>query len=195
MVWLSRQQEDALIEVAKSGDEVAFEQLFKQYLPLINKWYRSLNFARQLVDRDDWQQECRLVLLTTLKRYQGRGAGEFATYFQLNVRNRGFDLKRRQNARKRQSEQEEETLDVMTGTVQIPSYRPDGLALVVLKEHLEEVQSELSVFEAEVWAGLMNGADLVEMATQLKCSDRRLRNAVNRCRMKFTKTLQATGND
>ncbi|GEK29365.1 RNA polymerase sigma factor [Furfurilactobacillus siliginis] len=195
MVWLSRQQEDTLIEIAKGGDEVAFEQLFTQYLPLINKWYRKLNFAQQLVDRDDWQQECRMVLFNTLNRYQGRHAGEFATYFRLNVRNRGFDLKRRQNARKRQSDQDDEALDGQAETIQIPSHHPDGLALVVLKERLDEVQSELSAFEAEVWRELMNGVDLAEMTIRLKCSDRRLRNAINRCRIKFTKTLQPTGND
>ncbi|WP_407878604.1 RNA polymerase sigma factor [Furfurilactobacillus entadae] len=184
----TREQEDEVIAAATSGDERAFEQLFQQYMPLVGRWYHRLNFSAPALDYDDWQQECRLVLVTTLTRYRGRSAGEFGTYFKRNVCNRGFDLKRQQNALKRRLERLAESLDDGPGEMgafDVPAQQPDGLGLTQLHEYLAQMSQALSPFEHQVWVALIHGQSPEWMASRWACSDNQIRNAVNRCHGKL----------
>ncbi|HAT53961.1 MAG TPA: hypothetical protein DCW31_01710 [Lactobacillus sp.] len=198
MDYWSREEEDETIIAASSGDEMAFETLFKKYLPLINKWFRDLNFKGRMMDRDDWHQECRMVLMTTLKRYQGRSVGEFAAYYRLNVRNRGFDLRRRQNAQKRIQEEiskpfEGPERDSLLGS--LASFQPDGLNLVEMHEQIVGLYTQLSAFEQQVWWGLNDGLSIEHIALQYQCSYSKVRNAANRCRGKAVTVLLTNSNN
>lgn len=55
-----------------AGDSVSFTALFERYLPLVHKFGRQYYF--QDIDREDWEQEARIVMLkqfvATKKNYR-----------------------------------------------------------------------------------------------------------------------------
>lgn len=196
MNYWSREEEDVVITAAIAGDELAFDSLFQRYLPLVNKWFRELNFKGRLLERDDWHQECRMVLMTTLKRYRGRTVGEFATYYRLNVRNRGFDLRRRQQAQKRLHEEASESIEAQSAdshVCNLSSIEPDGLTRLELQDRLVYLCDQFSEFEQQVWWGLSIGLTIEHIAVHFQCSYTKVRNAANRCHGKAVTVLLASG--
>ncbi|GAB6092657.1 RNA polymerase sigma factor [Furfurilactobacillus curtus] len=194
MVGWDRETEDLVINDADTGDRQAFERLFNQYQPLVVKYYYLLHFKGILVDYDDWQQESRIVLTETLKRYHGRKFGEFGAYFKTNIRNRGFDLKRQQNALKRRATEFSESIDDESQNNLVDQLRAFGLTgshQLNLQVYLTRLKALLSPLETFVWQGLINGISIAYLAYVGGVDEDRVTNAINRCHIKATRVFRA----
>lgn len=194
MIGWNREAEDLVINDADRGDQQAFERLFNQYQPLVIKYYHLLHFKGILVDYDDWQQESRIVLTETLKWYHGRQFGEFGAYFKINVRNRGFDLKRQQNALKRRATELSESIDDDNQTSladQLRAFGWTGSHQLNLQGYLMRLTALLSPLETFVWQGLIDGISIAYLAYVGGVDEDRVANAINRCHTKATQLLRA----
>ncbi|WP_179395863.1 sigma-70 family RNA polymerase sigma factor [Lacticaseibacillus absianus] len=92
------EEELELIRLART-DSVAFERLFRQYLPLVGNTVRQFYLIG--FEQEDWLQEARIALLKTVGRYDGSRGSKFGPYYRLVLRSHYRSLLRRQMAKKR----------------------------------------------------------------------------------------------
>lgn len=88
-----------LIRQTAKRNKEAFAQLFHQYYPIVRKYKRQ--YYINGYDKDDLDQEARMVLFRSACRFEAARKVSFGTFFSHNLRNRLFDLIRTNNAQKR----------------------------------------------------------------------------------------------
>lgn len=174
-----------LITKIIDGDSLSFVVLFERYLPLIHKMGRQYYF--QDVNKDDWEQEARIVLWRTIRRYnQSRGVA-FSYYYKLNLRNHAYDLIRHENAAKRVHADQrvniegEECDNRLVDANRCP---PDDYA--ICKERMRGFWAACSPFEREIFTLIHRGLSSEQTAELLKCDYRRVTSALDRCRRKLS---------
>lgn len=180
-----------LISSFNAGDSVSFTLLFERYLPLIHKLEHQYYF--QDIDAEDWEQESRIVLMRTIRRYSASRGVAFSYFFKLSLQNHAYDIIRRENAAKRiQADQKIDIDDAQCGDelVDAGCCTPDEL--VICHECIKEFIASCSPTERCMFALIHAGQTPQEVARFMHCDLRRVTSALDRCHHKLQKRLADT---
>jgi RNA polymerase sigma-70 factor (ECF subfamily) len=79
-----------LLGRARSGEDLAVEELCRRFLPRLERWAsgRLPDYARDLLDTRDVVQESMMATVARLDRFEPRHAGAFQAYLRTAVLNR-----------------------------------------------------------------------------------------------------------
>jgi len=80
----------SLLTRVRAGDDVALNDLFARYLPLMRRWAagRLPRWARDVADTPDLVQETMLQVFRKIDGFEHRGEGAFQAYLRQAVMNR-----------------------------------------------------------------------------------------------------------
>lgn len=173
-----------LILAAKDGDEVALEELYRQYRPLVYS-LRKKYFLRDL-DEQDWFQEGFIIFYDCIKAYQENYGVSLGALFKRSFENRIRSLIRREFAYKRKSNLgavsfEQTVAEGLEDLCRYTSHTEDPLQQVLLHEAFLEGQRHLSPLEMKaLYMGVsQEDSDCLE-------GNESLVSAYNRSRRKMT---------
>lgn len=161
-------------------------KLFNCYLPLVKSLYRQYSIAG--MEFDDWKQEALIVMLRVVGRYDYQRSSSFGSFYRTGLKNRLYDLLRKQNAKKRVPHQMltsfESNDNLYFDTLRdLKATCPDNSLLV--SETIKAVLDKCSAFEKRILIGIMNRRTFKELAEADQCPASRIINAFQRCRSKF----------
>lgn len=185
---------EELVEyIREDKDSEAFENLFKRFENLIYKFYGM--YAIHCYDLDDFMQEGRMVLLTTIHQFNPTLQAYFAPYYKVNLRNHLINLCKRECAEKRGGGQRElYFLDLSVGeeTIDYLSNIPDPSIhscddSLVYRECSDYYFSGLSRFERNVLQYHLSGYSRKEISSIMSLTQLQIRNAMDRSRKKIRK--------
>lgn len=191
-----------LIEKAKTGNELALEDLFSKYKSLAIRITRRYFLAGH--DYDDLYQEAMIGLFKAYQNYKHTTNSDFKSFASLcinrqilsaiKIANRqknkalndyislnnqgGYDLK--------QDNQEDE--DVLYFIIPSPDQLPDDK--LISKEEVENIKREiinnLSKYEKQVLSLYLNGLSYKQMAEKLNKTDKSIENSLTRIKSKLS---------
>ncbi|WP_054725284.1 RNA polymerase sigma factor [Paucilactobacillus hokkaidonensis] len=167
-----------------AGDSVSFTALFERYLPLVHKFGRQYYF--QDIDREDWEQEARIVMLKTIRCYKEELQVDFGYFYKLNLKHRAFDIIRQENASKRIHEEKRVNLEVEDIHESLVDYHqcpPDDC--IMCHEQLKAFIAQCSPFETNVFRLIHSGLSQEMTAQKLHCDSRKITGALDRCQKKL----------
>ena len=177
-----------LIKAVRGGDQAAFEQILRQYKPLIDA--AILRFGKDELARsheDDLRQEATIVFYNAILNYDLESDGvEFGLYAKICVNNAIISELR--HLRKMKSEQLSSDFEASISEIEDePSER------IIERESLHRIdsliRSALSGFEYHVWCLYTSGKTAGEIAVEVGRSKKSIENAVYRIRKKLRETL------
>lgn len=182
-----------LIKRAQAGCEDAFEELFKNYRPVIYTIQRKY-FVRDF-DEDDWLQEGWISFHKTLQRFDPSMGVTFGAYFKHNFENHIRSELRKQNAYKRRG-----LIDAVSVEHKIECDGPDFLGgyeqitpavdeQLIVEEFLDEFPEMLSTLEMTVLCDYLQGIDFDQIAEQEREPQRKIKCAYIRARKKMIRQL------
>ena len=99
-------KEHELVEAARSGDRLAYEQLVNQYLPYVHSL--ALNITRNKMDADDVTQEVFIRAYQSIKSF--RGESKLRTWLYRITINQALQYKKRTRKHTGDSLRETETI-------------------------------------------------------------------------------------
>lgn len=169
-------------------DEQEFEDLFRQYRPLVRKlWQR---FFVPDLELADWEQEARLVMIRVLQSYRGTTQGQFSGFFKQSLVNRILDLYRARQANKRIPASMVASLtDDFTDLLRDQRWgQPDEISFC--QHCFHQLVQECSGFEREVLYCIHHGYSTAEVAAEMGCSKRKVQSAMSRARNKLLKIME-----
>ncbi|WP_268912773.1 sigma-70 family RNA polymerase sigma factor [Lentilactobacillus sp. SPB1-3] len=174
--------EQQKVIVALNGDDEVFEELFIQYYPVARKIQN--NFFVSGMDKDDWDQESRIILYKAMQKFNPSMRVSFGSFYSRSLRNRAIDLVRLNNAQKRVPDNQVSSIDVNENyysdtVMDDASTCPERTTMYL--ERFEWVLGECSDMEREA---LMNMISEPNKNLELN-ENRALTNAFERCRRKF----------
>lgn len=176
--------DNELIQNFKNGDSNSFTVLYNRYLPLVYKIKRKYYF--QDVDSDDWKQEAWIVILKTIRHFDGNRGVAFVYYFKRNLRNRAFDIIRHENASKRIRADKKVNIDsedCENSLMDSSNHMPDEWAICC--EKFKRFFASCSPREKRIFVLIHQGKNLQEVADILHCHYRNVTGALDRCRKKL----------
>ena len=181
--------EEKLIVAAKEGDIDAFEAVFSKYRPIVCKLFKE--YYIQGFEFDDWLQEGQIVCYHSLKAYDSSKGFSFGGYYKMNFKRHIISIIRRQNALKRR-------LDVSSVSLEATLFEQGehclikegraslgSLDYVHIRDSLKGFIKQLSRFERQVLELYVKGSSYQDVATQLRCSNARVKNALDRIKKKL----------
>ncbi|WP_159721497.1 RNA polymerase sigma factor [Enterococcus sp. CSURQ0835] len=173
----------------KQADNEAFEELLRQYLPVIRNAearYYLLDF-----DSDDWLQEGRLALHKAALTYKDDQGTTFGLYFKLIFENAIRSLLRKQKALKRKANTEARSFDDPETECQLSqfSYAPQVIDDLIIRETLESETNCLSELEQIVFACYLRSFDEAEISQLLGKEVRTVKGAIDRVKRKIRRRI------
>jgi RNA polymerase sigma-70 factor (ECF subfamily) len=179
-------EEDAvlrLVELARAGDRVARQQLYRQHVQRVFRTVRGM--LRSDAEAEDVTQDAMLIALTSLDRYSPRSGTRFAawlTTIAVNTTRRRFRRKRPE----------------LTATGELPEVAdPDSdlandLDLARQRGALLQALAELEPREREI-VSLRYGSDLnaTEIAAQMGMEAANVRKILERARVRLGERIEA----
>ena len=177
------------LKKAKSGDEEAFEKLFKAYEGVVQAM-KQVYYIR-LFDEDDWLQEGRLALQDAIVKYEYDSYATFGLYFKQVLKNRIFCELRKQEAKKRRSEKnvvsiESDGLEYFT---QHLVYSEQVEEKMMIREAIENAKIGFSLIEAKMFHAYINNIELTEAAKEMGLKRSQAESALSRAKRKLKKEL------
>ena len=146
-----------------AGDSLAFDQLYRQYCPIVYKM-REKYYLRGF-DLDDWVQEGRIIFYKSIERYDVQQKTTIdATSVSLD--------------QKVDSQGESFFNDIGVNT-------DDVLDQMIIRENLEELPITLSPFERITFQEYMSGKDIEEIAKAKQVKEDTIRSAYDRAKKKI----------
>ena len=174
--------EQQKVIVALNGDDVAFEEIFVKYYPVVRK-VRN-NFFVSGMDKDDWDQEARIILYRSMQKFNPSLRVSFGSFFSRSLRNRAIDLVRQTNAQKRVPEGHLTSIDVnetyYCDTVEDEASACPERTMIYL-EKFKWILDGCSSMERDAFLRMMSAQNEDLNLT----SERAMINAFERCRRKF----------
>lgn len=178
----SKKLSELIVRTAQKDGE-ALTELFQKYYPIVGKCRRE--YYLRGYDREDLDQEARLVLYRTACRFDpSRNAG-FGTFYRLSLRNRFYDMIRTTNAKKRvpseplTSIEANETLYAATVADKSAS---SPLIAAIVDEAFKELSKCCWALEKEAFRLMLTEHDFSDLDPK---TQRALANAFECCRRKF----------
>lgn len=184
--------DEALVQLNKQGDGMAFDELYSRYITLI----RSLARTYFLVggDEEDLCQEGLIGLFSAVNAYDAekQGSSSFKTFAYKCIKSRILNLISLSRAEKHRALNDsvsiQEVVDNETdGFISSPEDKVIGEE--GLKELIYEIKSQLSNFEIQVFNLYVEGERYTEIAEKLNKSPKSVDNAIQRIKEK-TKRLR-----
>jgi RNA polymerase sigma-70 factor (ECF subfamily) len=124
-----------LVELAKTGEEWATEELVRRYRERLLRWAhgRLPGWARGAIDTQDLVQDTLLKAIRNLPRFEAEGSGCFHCYLRAAIRNRLRDeLVRATNVRR-----------AGAPSTDLPAEEPSPLAVMIGSEMLDAYEAAL----------------------------------------------------
>lgn len=178
----SKEISDLILRTAKKDGE-AFTILFRKYYPIVRKCRREYYFRGY--DKEDLDQEARLVLYHSACRFDPTRNASFGTFYRLSLRHRYFDLIRTTNAKKRVPSEPltsiEANENLYAATVADKS-ASSPIISVIVDEAFRELSKCCSPLEKEAFRLMLTQNDFADLDSK---TQRALLNAFERCRRKF----------
>ncbi|MGX7107354.1 sigma-70 family RNA polymerase sigma factor [Hutsoniella sourekii] len=176
----------------------AFEVLVERFSPLLWKLFRA--YRVELFDYDDMVQEGRLILYEAVKTYEKSKNIFFAPYYNSLLLNHVDNLKRREQAEKRdhggyfsldaiQEQSEAYKLygpyDKIKSDLDIP-----GDDRLIVQEQFNQFWQSLSLLEERILKAYINLGGYEEISQQLNLPVKVIRSALDRCKQKFKRYIR-----
>lgn len=184
--------DEALVQLNKQGDGMAFDELYSRYITLI----RSLARTYFLVggDEEDLCQEGLIGLFSAVNAYDAekQGSSSFKTFAYKCVKSRILNLISLSRAEKHRALNDSVSIQEVVenetdGFISSPEDKVIGEE--GLKELIYEIKSQLSNFEIQVFNLYVEGEKYTEIAEKLNKSPKSVDNAIQRIKEK-TKRLR-----
>ena len=184
MEKLDHKEELDLILRAKNRDQVAFEELCKQYTALLvgsaNKFYRSYKDKALL---EDFIQEARIAFNNAILHYgevlEGKKRAPFCAYAEVSVNNRLKSFCRKLSSKKNAN------CEIVSPVIE--DYIQDA---VVYRELLNLAENTLSPYEKRILQLKADGLSVNEIAKIVGKSEKSVNNAMYRVRSKIRDTIK-----
>lgn len=174
-----------LVELVKSGDDNAFNELSMRYLGTIN--FIARKYSAEGYEQNDFVQEGLLALLFACRTFDESGSSGFKNYMSVIVQRRFISIIRRNSTQKTVPKSALIQIDDLDDNVEDLSQTPEEL--LMCKEHLsavlESLKKSLSKTEFEVIMLYGNGLSYKEIAEKLSISEKSADNALQRARRKI----------
>ncbi|AEV94771.1 sigma-70 family RNA polymerase sigma factor [Pediococcus claussenii] len=192
---LSRNEQE-LLRLAKQGDQEAFNELFNKYLPVVKGLMTK--YTIRGFDFDDWLQEGRLVFFKTICNFDIDRGFSLGVFFKNNFTNRICSLLRFEMAYKRKAGFEAQCLELVTNdqgelTINPRVDHSDPHGELLVKEAYSEYETLLSEFEYAVSHQMFKGYSVKTIACNMKCTEKRVQNAIMRCKRKLIQRIYDDG--
>lgn len=166
-------KQDELIRRAKDNDGDAFSELFKQYTPIVSNFFHHY-YVRDF-DWEDWVQEAHIVLYLALHDYDTLFGVHFSAYYKILLKRHLFSLIRRDNAKKRRSNQELLSIHSLYENDKVRRLMSDSVDLdaidqVIINETIKNMIEKLDKFDQEIFCAYLQGNTLKQISGKYDCS-------------------------
>ena len=175
-----------LIELARNGSEVAFNQLCEQYKNLIDGLSSkySAMCSGEYSSYDDFAQEAKLAFYKAVMKYDvGNNKVTFGAFAKVCVRNRLISCVRRHNSKKRRKGENGAEADTGWSLQDTVVRRELGEKLISVAER------SLSKYENKVFMYSLEGRGPKEISSIIGKSEKSVNNTLYRIRLKLKKTV------
>ncbi|MFL2100799.1 sigma-70 family RNA polymerase sigma factor [Desemzia sp. FAM 24101] len=185
---------EELISIIKEGDYGPFEALFQRHAGMVQIIIND--FYIKSYEKEDFNQEARIVLNTTIHAYDKDRFCTFGNFFKSNLRHYYINLLRKDMAKKRRIEKVSESLDSLLENGFSPTYiknfsgEMNFQQALEVKENIPYFYDSLSKFEYKVFLRYMKNMDKEEIAQELQCEVARVVNALDRCKRKLIMNIK-----
>ena len=177
--------DDALIPMARAGDDAAVTELVARYLPMIRR--RAARYFLPGMEAEDVVQEGLIGLLKAIRLYDGDQSA-FPTYAQVCVSSTMATAAKAALSPKSRPLRDYSSLD----TLEEGEQAEGGAGLeeeLIIAEQLEELRSRirtvLSGFEQRVLTLYLSGHSYLEISQLLRTTPKAVDNALQRVRRKL----------
>lgn len=189
-----------LVNLARSGDRVAEEELALRYSRLVKACSRPFFLVGG--DGEDLIQEGMLGLLSAIREYDSSMNATFKTYAEICVKRRIYSAIKMASRKKHEPLNEMVSLeDVLSDesqsgtTISGGTFRRIPEEQVLAQESADEIIQTysqcLSKFEAKILEFYLNGLSYAEIAGECGREVKSVDNAVQRIRRKLAQTLSS----
>lgn len=197
---LSTQCDEALQQLARSGDLLAEEELVRRYSALVKACARPYFLVGG--NSEDLIQEGMLGLLSAVREYDSAQGAAFRSYAELCIRRRLFSAIKSANRKKHTPlndsvSLESQLFDDDQNPLAYSFYRAfsrDPEEELIAREQEEELfkafSQNLSAFEAEILGLYLKGLSYSDIAEQVNKSPKSVDNAVQRLRRKLAQRFE-----
>ena len=197
-------KDEDLIEIIKSGDELAFDYLMNKYKELVN--IKVSKYYIIGAEREDIVQEGLIGLFKAIKSYRPDMQNSFKSFANMCIERQVITAIKTSNRQKHmplnsylslnisaydeeEGESDASLLDVFNNTL-----IEDPLDTITKKEYYQDIENtiekSLSDFEKKVLNKYINGKSYVEIAEDLDTPVKSIDNAIQRIRKKATKEIK-----
>ena len=197
-------KDEDLIEIIKSGDELAFDYLMNKYKELVN--IKVSKYYIIGAEREDIVQEGLIGLFKAIKSYRPDMQNSFKSFANMCIERQLITAIKTSNRQKHmplnsylslnisaydeeEGESDASLLDVFNNTL-----IEDPLDTITKKEYYQDIENtiekSLSDFEKKVLNKYINGKSYVEIAEDLDTPVKSIDNAIQRIRKKATKEIK-----
>lgn len=181
--------DENLAKLSKSGDQLAFDELYIRYLAPI----RGLARTYYLVggDEEDLCQEGLIGLFQAVTSYDDtkQGSSSFKTYATKCIKSRVLNAISRANSEKNKPLNNSVSLQELLENEADQNSSPEDriIGLERLGELIEKIKTTLSPFEIEVFNLYVEGEKYTSIAKKLNKSPKSVDNAIQRIKEKTKK--------
>lgn len=166
-------KQDELIRRAKNNDGDAFSELFQQYTPIVSNFFH--HYYVRGFDWEDWVQEANIVLHLAIQDYNEFFGVHFSAYYKILLKRHLFSLIRRDNAKKRRSNQELLSIHSLYENDKVRRLMSDSVDLdaidqVIINETIKNMIEKLDKFDQEIFCAYLQGNTLKQISGKYDCS-------------------------
>ncbi|UQF38238.1 sigma-70 family RNA polymerase sigma factor [Vagococcus lutrae] len=166
-------KQDELIRRAKNDDGDAFSELFQQYTPIVSNFFH--HYYVRGFDWEDWVQEANIVLYLAIQDYNEFFGIHFSAYYKILLKRHLFSLIRRDNAKKRRSNQELLSIHSLYENDKVRRLMSDSVDLdaidqVIINETIKNMIEKLDKFDQEIFCAYLQGNTLKQISGKYDCS-------------------------
>lgn len=174
-----------LAELARDGDDSAFDELVIRYLGTIR--FIARKYSAEGYEQKDFVQEGLLGLLQSCKTYKPGESASFKSYMSLVTERRFISIIRRLNSSRSVPRASLVAIDELADSVEDTSPTPEELLLCRerLSSTLLRLKALLTKSEYEVLMLYGSGLSYREIAKKLCVSEKSVDNALCRARRKI----------
>ena len=177
--------DNVLVQLAKNGNDNAFNELAMRYLSTIN--FIARRFSAEGYEQNHFVQEGLLGLLYSCKTFDENESASFKVYMSVIVERRFISIIRKSNAQRAVPKSVMVQMEDISETVKDTAQNPEEL--IMCREHLkmvlEKLKSMLSKTEYDVLTLYGSGFSYKQIAQKLLISEKSADNALQRARRKI----------